>query len=100
MTLLICAGRLAAEAVLPGWRVGARDGAAAQAVTSGRVPFATVASLLGPAARAEGEAVAAPWTKALGKRPLLEGRSLRELSSWKGVPLFYFAELFLYHSTA
>lgn len=100
MTLLVCAGREAAEAVLPGARILAWDEPAAQALASARVPFDSVPGLLGPDARAEAEAAAIPWTKAFGRRPLLEGRSFRELSSWKGVPLFYFAELFLHHSTA
>ncbi len=100
MTLLICAGREAAEAVLPGARTLAWDEAAAQALSSARVPCDTVQGLLGPAARTEAEDAATPWTKAFGRRPLLEGRSFRELISWKGVALFYFAELYLHHSTA
>jgi len=39
------------------------------------------------------------WSKAFGKRPILDGRSLRELLAWKGVSLWWFAELYLYHST-
>lgn len=100
MTLLICAGREAAEAVLPGARVLAWDEAAAQALASARVPCETIEGLLGPMARNEADAATISWTKAFGKRPLLEGRSLRELIAWKGVPLFYFAELYLHHSTA
>ncbi|HET7292533.1 MAG TPA: CDP-glycerol glycerophosphotransferase family protein [Vicinamibacteria bacterium] len=100
MTLLVCAGREAAEAVLPGARILAWDEAAAQALASARVPCDTLASLLGSEACAEAFAAAIPWTKAFGRRPLLEGRSLLQLLSWKGVPLFYFAELYLHHSTA
>jgi len=100
MTLLFCAGRQAAEAVLPGARILAWDEAAAQALASARVPCETIEGLLGPKARVETEAAAIAWTKSFGKRPLLEGRSFRELIAWKGVALFYFAELYLYHSTA
>jgi hypothetical protein len=39
------------------------------------------------------------WTKAWGSRPLRDGRSFRELLEWKGVSLWWFAELFLHHST-
>ena len=39
------------------------------------------------------------WTKDWGRRPLLDGRSFRELFAWKGVSLWWFAELYLHHST-
>ncbi len=39
------------------------------------------------------------WTKEWGRRPLLDGRSFRELFAWKGVSLWWFAELYLHHST-
>jgi len=39
------------------------------------------------------------WTRAFGNRRLWDGRSLRELSSWKGLSLWWFAELYLFHST-
>src|SRR5262249_31963041 len=39
------------------------------------------------------------WTRRWGKTPLLDGKSFRELASWKGVSLWWFAELFLHHST-
>ena len=39
------------------------------------------------------------WTKALGRRPWLDGRSLRDLLAWRGVSLWWFAELYLHHST-
>jgi hypothetical protein len=40
------------------------------------------------------------WTKAWGTRSVWDGRSIRELLVWKGVSLWWFAELFLHHSTA
>jgi hypothetical protein len=47
--------------------------------------------------RADEAAIA--WTKAFGKRPVVDGRGLRELLAWKGVSLWWFAELYLHHST-
>jgi len=99
MLLLVCAGRRAAEAVVPGARVLAWDADAAQALESARIPFDSVESVLGPAGRDAADDAAITWTKDFGRRPLLDGRSLREILDWKGVSLFYFAELYLYHST-
>lgn len=45
------------------------------------------------------EEAAIAWTKEWGRRPLLDGRSFRELAEWKGVSLWWFAELYLHHST-
>ncbi len=39
------------------------------------------------------------WTKSWGKRPVVDGRSIRELLAWKGVSLWWFAELYLHYST-
>jgi hypothetical protein len=39
------------------------------------------------------------WTKAWGARPVRDGRSVRDLLAWKGVSLWWFAELYLFHST-
>ncbi len=100
MLLLVCAGRKAAEAVLPGARILAWDVEAAQALESAHVPCDSVAGLLGPEARDAADDAAIAWTKDFGRRPLRDGRSFRQLLAWKGVPLFYFAELFLHHSTA
>src|SRR5262249_10478859 len=50
----------------------------------------------------EGDAVdeaAIAWTKAWGQHPALDGRSVRELLAWKGVSLWWFAELYLHYST-
>jgi len=100
MLLLVCAGRKAAEAVLPGARILAWDAEAAQALESARVPCDSVADVLGVEARHAADDAAIAWTKAFGRRPLRDGRSFRQLIAWKGVPLYYFAELFLHHSTA
>jgi hypothetical protein len=100
MLLLVCAGRKAAEAVLPGARILAWDADAEQALRSARVPFDTVAGLLGAQGQGAIEDATIAWTKALFRRPLQDGRSFREILSWDGVPLAYFAELYLYYSTA
>jgi len=43
--------------------------------------------------------VAIEWNRSWGKRPLYDGSSFRELSTWNGVSLWWFAELFLFHLT-
>ena len=48
--------------------------------------------------RADEAAIA--WTRGFGKGPLLDGKSFRELYRWKDVSLWWFAELYLHHSTA
>ena len=55
--------------------------------------------MLGPEAADEVDTAAVRWTKEWGRRPLLDGRSFRDLYAWKGVSLWWFAELFLHHST-
>ena len=59
----------------------------------------TVAQILGAEAAEEVDAAAVRWTKEWGRRPLLDGCSFRDLYEWKGVSLWWFAELFLHHST-
>jgi hypothetical protein len=54
---------------------------------------------LDAAGREAVDEAAASWTKAWGRRPLRGGRSFREIASWKGVSLWWFAELYLHHST-
>jgi hypothetical protein len=39
------------------------------------------------------------WTKAWGTRSVWDGRAVRDLLAWKGVSLWWFAELYLHHST-
>lgn len=96
-TLSLCAGapptRSSAASVV------AWDEAAESALRAGGAPFRTVAQVLGPGAADEVDTAAVRWTKDWGRRPLLEGRSFRDLYAWKGVSLWWFAELFLHHST-
>jgi hypothetical protein len=51
------------------------------------------------ALRDEADEAAMAWTKAVGRRSWLDGRSLRDLLVWREIPLWWFAELYLYHST-
>jgi surface carbohydrate biosynthesis protein (TIGR04326 family) len=64
-----------------------------------RVYVARLADYLDEAARDRIDEAAMAWTKAFGRRPLLDGRSLRELAAVDGLSLWWFAELFLHHST-
>jgi hypothetical protein len=63
------------------------------------VAFRPAASYLEPGGRERIEEAAIAWTKAWGQRPLADGRSLRELVEWKGLSLWWWAELYLHHST-
>src|SRR5262245_24731144 len=63
------------------------------------VPFTPLADLLGQEDRDAIDEAAIAWTKAWGKQPLEDGVSFRDRLRWKGVSLWWFAELFLHHST-
>jgi len=97
-TLVLCAGegapRAQEDAALVAW-----DDAAEGALRARGHHARTVAQVLGPGAGEAVDAAAVRWTKDWGRRPLLDGRSFRELYDWKGVSLWWFAELFLHHST-
>ena len=85
---------LAADLVAVAW-----DESAERARRGPDSALRTVSQVLGPEAADEVDAAAVRWTKEWGRRPLLEGRSFRDLYSWKDVSLWWFAELFLHHST-
>jgi hypothetical protein len=72
---------------------------AAERAQRGRSAVRTVAQVLGPLAAEEVDTAAVRWTKEWSRRPLLDGCSFRDLYEWKGVSLWWFAELFLHHST-
>jgi CDP-Glycerol:Poly(glycerophosphate) glycerophosphotransferase len=72
---------------------------AADALRAAAIPHRTLASLLDPDAQDRIDQAAIAWTKAWGTRPMLDGRAFRDLYSWKGVSLWWFAELYLHHST-
>ncbi len=51
------------------------------------------------AARDAADEAAMAWTKSVGRRVWRDGRTLRDLLVWRDLPLWWFAELYLYHST-
>jgi hypothetical protein len=74
------------------------EGERSAAFDAATLPYRSAAHLTAGAQDAIDEAAMA-WTKEWGRRPLLDGKSFRELFSWKGVSLWWFAELYLHHST-
>jgi CDP-glycerol:poly(glycerophosphate) glycerophosphotransferase len=74
------------------------DGERSKALEAAGIPYRTAASLTA-GAQDEIDEAAMAWTKDWGRRPLLDGKSFRELFAWKGVSLWWFAELYLHHST-
>ena len=65
------------------------------------VPFRPLSSYVDAAERERVEQVAMAWTKAFGRRPLQGGQGLRELLRFgPGPSLWWWAELYLHHSTA
>lgn len=71
----------------------------ADALRAAAVPFTQASAYLPGDVADQIDAAAIAWTKAWGHRPVLGGRSFRELLAWKGVSLWWFAELYLHHST-
>lgn len=74
------------------------DGDRSAALEAAGIPYRSAAGLTASAQDAIDEAAMA-WTKAWGRQPLEDGKSFRELFAWKGVSLWWFAELYLHHST-
>jgi hypothetical protein len=73
--------------------------AQASALEQAGIQFTTVTRVLAPGDADAVDEAAIAWTKEWGRRPMLDGRSFRQLLEWKGVSLWWFAELFLHHST-
>lgn len=88
--------RVAAEG---GARVVAWTAAAEAALVAAGVAHLTVRDLLGRGGRGAVEQAAADWTKELGRRPMLDVLRFRDLVGWDGLSLWWFAELYLHHST-
>lgn len=64
------------------------------------IPFRPLSSYVDAVERERIEQVAMAWTKALGRRPVRAGLGLRELLRFGGGPsLWWWAELYLHHST-
>lgn len=101
-TLVFVAGPLTARARArqgEGARLLAWDDAAGEALAQEGIPHASARELLSLEDRDEADEAAIEWTRQWGRRPLVDGKSFRELHAWKGVSLWWFAELFLHHST-
>jgi hypothetical protein len=85
----------------------ARDGARVllwhvrgeKALLEANVGFTRPSEVLSEDDRDAIDEAAIAWTKAWGRRPLVDGKSFRERLQWKGVSLWWFAELYLHHST-
>jgi CDP-Glycerol:Poly(glycerophosphate) glycerophosphotransferase len=67
---------------------------------SAGVPFRAARAYLTADEADRIDEAAIAWTKEWGRRPLLDGRSFRELARWKDVSLWWFAEIYLHHTTA
>jgi hypothetical protein len=74
------------------------EGERSAALDAAGIPYRAAARITA-GAQDEIDEAAMAWTKEWGRRPLLDGRSFRELFEWKGVSLWWFAELYLHHST-
>ena len=100
-TLIFCAGSGSAERARrhSGAELLAWDEAAGEALQNGGITHLAAKRLLTPADREAADEAAIAWTRRVGKQPVLEGKSFRELYSWEGVSLWWFAELYLHHST-
>jgi hypothetical protein len=70
------------------------------ALRAAGVPYRNAVDLLGVVALDEIDEAAMAWNKAWGRRRLVEGKSFRQLVQWRGIELWWFAELYLHHSTA
>jgi glycosyltransferase involved in cell wall biosynthesis len=74
--------------------------AQAEGLRRAGVAYCSAADLLRVEDADRADAAAIAWTKAVGRQPMLDGKCLRELLVWKGVSLWWFAELYLHHSTS
>ena len=88
-------GRLAKGVSVLAW-----DEPTAARLKASGVPVRTPADLLSAEDGDRIDDAAIAWTRAWGKRRLYDGQSFRELWSWKGFSLWWFAELYLFHCTA
>jgi glycosyltransferase involved in cell wall biosynthesis len=101
-TLVLCGGAATAavrEQAAQGATLLAWTEAAEAALRAAGLSFRTLDETLRAGAQDEIDEAAIAWTRRFGRLPLLEGRSFREMLAWKGVSLWWFAELYLHHST-
>lgn len=89
------ARRLAGEDVaLVAW-----DSRAAEALGRAGIGHRLLSDWVDAAGRERAAEAAIAWTKEWGRRPVLDGKPFRDLLEWKGVSLWWFAELYLHHCT-
>jgi hypothetical protein len=98
-TLVFCAGAEVARPREETTTLLAWDEAAAEALVAAGVPHLSAKRALSLADFDAVDEAAIAWTRRFGKRPLVDGKSFRELFAWQGVSLWWFAELYLHHST-
>jgi hypothetical protein len=90
-------GRLPAHA--PGTTVVAWSEDAERLLRAAQCTHTPLGSLLSMEDAEAADEAAILWTRAFGRHPLSDGRSLLERLTWRGVSLWWFAELYLHHST-
>ena len=90
---------LARRRVMEGARLVAWDAPRGEALIREGIACATRAECLSREDREAVDRSAVAWTKSWRQRPLLDGRSFQELLVWDRVSLWWFAELYLHHST-
>ena len=101
-TLVVCGGGSAAtlsqhgpDARLIAWNDRGRS-----VLEDAALEYAHIHDVLGREATGSVDDAAIAWAKAWGKRGILDGKSFRDLYTWRGVSLWWFAEIYLFHSTA
>jgi len=104
-TLVVVGSAAAARArarrgIQPGPVLVAWTDEAASALRSAGAPGRAVSEYVSREDQDRIDEAAIAWTKGWGTRSVWDGRSIRDLLVWKGVSLWWFAELFLHHSTA
>jgi len=99
-TLVFCGPSVGASAVRGEHRVRvALDERAAVRLSRAGLPHRRMEELLGPSAVDDLDEAAMTWSKGLGRKPLVDGHPLRELRFWRGISLWWFAEIYIYHCT-
>ena len=71
------------------------DEAGARSLSAAALPFEPAARSLPTDAAQEVEAAVRTWARVWGRRPLVDGRSFREIFEWKGASLWWMTESFL-----
>jgi len=82
-------------AAVVGW-----EGTDTSALERAGLPFRPLAEVVGPDGLAAAEAAARTFARVWGRLPLRDGKSFRELLSWRGMSLLFSAESFIRTATA